>query len=237
MRRVAVFASGGGTTLQSLLDHAREATPGWKVCLVISDRPRAGALARAEAAGIPAHVIPVSGREPGEVARDTLLMLGRHRADLVLLAGYLRLVPRAVVEAYGGKMLNIHPALLPSFGGQGMYGDRVHRAVLESGARLTGPTVHQVDAEYDRGTPLAQWPVPVLQKDSLETLRDRVQRVERALYPFVVDHVVRAIGEGREPTPLPLAHAAFGAEPGQTDEEIRSIIDKSIAWPTIADGP
>jgi formyltetrahydrofolate-dependent phosphoribosylglycinamide formyltransferase len=237
MRRVAVFASGGGTTLQALMDHVGRTMPPWAVSLVVSDRPEVGALERAAAAGIPAAVVPVSGRAAAEVASETLEVLGRHGTDLVVLAGYLRLVPERVVAAFEGRMLNIHPALLPSFGGKGMYGDRVHRAVLDSGTRLTGPTVHLVNDEYDRGRPLAQWPVPVLPGDSLETLRDRVQQVERALYPLVVDHVVREAADDLGPSPLRLAQTAFGAEPGQSDEEIRSIIHKSIAWPTAPDAP
>ncbi len=204
----AVFASGGGTNLQALLDH-RPPEPSWKVRLVVSDREGAGALDRAGAAGVPTRVILTKARPPRDVAEETLAALREHGVDVVLLAGYLKLVPREVVAAYRGRMLNIHPALLPSFGGIGMYGMNVHRAVLESGARLSGPTVHLVDEEYDRGAILGQWPVPVHPGDTPETLAARVLAVEHRLYPAVADHVCRALAEGRAADPLPFTSDMF----------------------------
>jgi len=120
----------------------------------------------------------------------------------VFLAGYLRLVPEAVVARYSRRMLNVHPALLPAFGGKGMYGIHVHRAVLDSGARITGVTVHLVDEEYDRGDILAQWPVPVHVGDTPEALARRVLGVEHRLYPRVADHLCTALASGRAPAPL-----------------------------------
>jgi len=211
----AVFASGGGTNLQALLDH--DAVEGrWRVGLVVSDRPDAGALERAHAAEVPTRVVPATGRDADDVARQTLDALRAHEVDLVLLAGYLRLVPAEVVRAFRGRMLNIHPALLPAFGGKGMYGVHVHRAVLEAGARLTGPTVHLVDEVYDRGRILAQWPVPVHAGDTPEALARRVLAVEHRLYPRVVDHLARCVAEGRTPEPLSLEGEGFApAPPGQ----------------------
>ncbi len=204
----AVFASGGGSNLQALLDHRPE-EPSWEVRLVVSDREGAGALDRARNAGIATRVILTKGRPPKEVADDTLEALQEHDVDVIFLAGYLKLVPREVVAAFRGRMLNIHPALLPSFGGMGMYGMNVHRAVLESGARLSGPTVHLVDEEYDRGTILGQWPVPVLVGDTPETLAARVLEAEHRIYPRVADHVCRALAEGRKAGPLPFTSNAF----------------------------
>ena len=198
---VAVFASGGGSNLQSLVEHARETGAAWHVALVVANR-EAGVLMRARAAGIPAAVIPTKGRDPDDVAAETLDLLQRHDVRLIFLAGYLRLLPHDVIEAYRNRILNVHPALLPAFGGQGMYGMNVHRAVLESGARVTGPTVHLVDEEYDRGRILAQWPVPVLEGDTPEEWAARVLRAEHRLYPLVADHVARAVAEGRDPEPL-----------------------------------
>jgi phosphoribosylglycinamide formyltransferase 1 len=109
-----------------------------------------------------------------------------HHADLVVLAGYLKLVPGDVVSAFRGRMVNVHPALLPAFGGEGMYGRRVHEAVLASGARVSGPTVHLVGEEYDRGPILAQWPVPVDPNDTVESLAARVLAAEHRLLPAVV---------------------------------------------------
>ena len=125
---------------------------------------------------------------------DALLaLLSAHDVDLVVLAGYLKLVPRAVVARFRGRMLNVHPALLPSFGGEGMYGQRVHQAVLDAGARVSGVTVHFVDDHYDRGPIIAQWPVPVYATDFAETLAHRVLRVEHLLLP----RVVQAVADGR----------------------------------------
>ncbi len=219
--RVAVFASGSGTTLQALLDHTATtattattasaptaATP-WRVRLVVSDRPNIGALDRAIRAGVPTRVIAVTGRSSVDVATDTLAALTEHDIQAICLAGYLRLVPASVVAEYEGCCLNVHPALLPSFGGKGMYGDRVHGAVLASGTRISGPTVHLVDEEYDRGTPLAQWPIPVLNGDTVESLRARVQAAERALYPLVVDRLAAALAVGDRVDPLDLAPEGF----------------------------
>lgn len=207
----AVFASGGGTDLQALLDH--QATQGtdalWRVALVVSDRQEAGALERARVAGVPGLVIPTKGRSPDEVTADTLAALREHDVGVIFLAGYLKLVPSPVVAAYRRRILNIHPALLPSFGGKGMYGMNVHRAVIESGMRLSGPTVHFVDEEYDRGTIVAQWPVPVLPGDTPEALAARVLEVEHLLYPVAADHVCRALLSGTEPAAMKLPGRAF----------------------------
>ena len=184
--RVAVLASGGGSNLQALLDHldvlgdSRRAD----VVLVASDRAAAGALERARARSIPAlHV----GRAAGDGALDRAL--AEHGIELVVLAGYLRMVPPSVTRRFRGRMLNVHPALLPAFGGPGMYGRRVHEAVLARGARVSGATVHFVDEEYDHGAIIAQWPVPVFDEDTPETLAERVLRVEHVLYPRVIDAV------------------------------------------------
>src|SRR5205814_6527047 len=116
-------------------------------------------------------------------------VLEAHGVELVVLAGYLRRVPETVVHRYAGRTINVHPALLPAFGGPGMYGARVHDAVLAAGVTVSGVTAHFVDEEYDRGTIIAQWPVPVLAGDDRETLAARVLRVEHILYPRVVNAV------------------------------------------------
>jgi phosphoribosylglycinamide formyltransferase 1 len=190
--RTAVFASGGGSNLQALLDRfaARDQVD---IALVISDRVDAGALQRAEAAGVSALHIPVKGRADDDVAADTLRALDAHGIGLIVLAGYLRLVPAAVTRRFRGRMLNIHPALLPAFGGKGMYGMRVHEAVIAAGCSVSGATVHLVDERYDEGRILAQWPVPVLQHDTSASLAARVLAVEHRLYPLVVAAIARDI--------------------------------------------
>jgi formyltetrahydrofolate-dependent phosphoribosylglycinamide formyltransferase len=160
------------------------------VVLVASDRSEAGALERARRAGIAQAVLKSSRAPDGCVLTD---LLREHRVDFIALAGFLRLLPKDVIAEYPSRILNVHPALLPSFGGAGMYGDRVHRAVLQSGAGVSGATVHYVDEEYDNGTILAQWPVPVLADDSVQSLAGRVLRVEHVLYPRVID----AVASGR----------------------------------------
>jgi formyltetrahydrofolate-dependent phosphoribosylglycinamide formyltransferase len=190
--RIAVFASGGGTNLQAILDYleSRGDARAGSVVLVASDRANAGALERARRAGIPSAVLKSASAPDG---CDPLALLREHKADFLALAGYLRLLPREVVAEFPSRVLNVHPALLPSFGGPGMYGERVHRAVLLSGARVSGATVHYVDEEYDRGPILAQWPVPVLADDSVSSLAARVLKVEHVLYPRVID----AVASGR----------------------------------------
>jgi folate-dependent phosphoribosylglycinamide formyltransferase PurN len=131
------------------------------------------------------------GSEPERLLRE----LDAHGIDLIVLAGWLRLVPGAVVRGFRDRMINIHPALLPAFGGAGMYGLRVHEAVIAAGARISGATVHLVDDEYDSGRILAQWPVPVLSGDTAAELAARVLEVEHRLLPAVV----AALARGQDP--------------------------------------
>jgi phosphoribosylglycinamide formyltransferase 1 len=216
-RGVAVFASGGGSNLQALLDHCH-ATPDARirVTLVVSDRPDAGALARAAAADVPTRVIPARGRADADVAAETLAVLEAADVEIVALAGYLRLVPVAVVDRFRGRIVNVHPSLLPAFGGPGMYGTRVHRAVLAAGCTVTGATVHHVDEVYDRGRVFAQWPVPVMPGDDAETLAARVLAVEHVLYPAALDRLAAGLdGAAAEiTTAAPASAAAFALTTG-----------------------
>ena len=205
---VAVFASGGGTNFQSLLDH-EDTGEAYRIVAVIADRPDAGVLDRAKAAGRDALVVSVMDRSSETVGVEALRLLRDRGVQVIALAGYLKLIPSAVVTAYPRRILNIHPALLPAFGGKGMYGARVHRAVLAEGAKVTGATVHYVDEEYDTGTIVAQWPVPVLPGDDEEAVAARVLKIEHRLYPAVLDHICRAVTENREPAPFILASVDF----------------------------
>ena len=193
--RVAVLASGGGSNLQALIDRFHGAAAPAHVQLVVASRAGIGALARAERAGIASVVVDPRELGDGHAAR-LLSELEAHRIGLVVLAGYLSLVPVEVVERFRGRMLNIHPALLPAFGGRGMYGMRVHRAVIESGARVSGATVHRVDDRYDEGEIVAQWPVPVLPGDTPETLAARVLAVEHRILPPAVEALALGTGPG-----------------------------------------
>lgn len=209
--RIAVLASGGGSNLQALVDRFnRTDVSGREVVGVIASRAGVGVLDRASRAGLAAAVTPTATDDPvteggGTVADDgaTFLLgtLAEWRTEIVVLAGYMKLVPERVVRAYWGRILNIHPALLPSFGGRGMYGARVHRAVVDAGVRITGATVHFVDEAYDRGPILCQWPVPVFAGDTPAAVAARVLKVEHRLLPAAVEALasgrVRLDREGR----------------------------------------
>ncbi|MCE5273257.1 phosphoribosylglycinamide formyltransferase [bacterium] len=193
--RVAVMASGGGSNLQQLLDRfpLREgSTASAEVCLVVADRPGIGALERAARAAVPTAVAPPREFTSPESFGQRLLELFReHAVELIVLAGYLKMVPANVVAAYSNRMLNIHPALLPAFGGRGMFGRHVHQAVLEAGVKLSGCTVHFVNEQYDRGPIIAQRAVPVYHTDTVETLAARVLVQEHRVLPEAVDLVAR----------------------------------------------
>ena len=184
--RVAVLASGGGSNLQAIVDYLDTLAPraGASVELVASDRVAAGALERARARGI--AMVHLDAARRGDAMAD---LLESYDVDVIALAGYLRFVPAAVTQRWRGRILNVHPSLLPAFGGAGMYGLRVHQAVVDAGVRVTGATVHFVDEEYDRGPIIAQWPVPVLSHDTAETLARRVLVAEHALFPRAVHGV------------------------------------------------
>lgn len=193
--RVAVAVSGRGSNLEALL-RALGPDAAARVVLVLSNRADAGALSSAATHGVPAEVLA----DPANAA-EWLDRLERFGVDLLVLAGYLKLVPAEVIARYRGRIVNIHPALLPGFGGPGMYGRRVHEAVLASGARESGATVHLVDEEYDRGAVLARARVPVLPGDTPDRLAARVLEAEHRLLPAVI---LAAAAAGR-PVPIPPA--------------------------------
>lgn len=182
--RLGVLASGRGSNLQAIIDHfhdlGRESTG--RIVLVASNRVDSPALVRAATASI--DIASFSATDDGS---ELLSLLGKFRVDLVVLAGYIKRVQKSVIDAYAGRILNIHPALLPKFGGEGMYGSRVHEAVIAAGERLSGVTVHIVEDEYDRGPIVAQWIVPVLDGDDPDSLAARVLKVEHIVYPRAVE--------------------------------------------------
>ncbi len=190
--RVAVFASGGGSNFQSLINHVSSGDRAWSVNLLVMNR-EGGALRRARSAGVPVHIIPTKGREMSEIAQDTLRVLDEHAIDIVLLAGYLRFVPSEVTSRFSGRILNIHPALLPEFGGPGMYGMNVHRAVADSESTKIGATIHFVSDLYDEGAILGQWRMSRRPEDSAEEIAAKVLKIEHRLYPAAVDHLCDAL--------------------------------------------
>lgn len=186
--RVAVFASGRGSTFQAIhrVLAATENAPA-RIVLCVSNNPRPGAFEYAESVGIRTLRCSPKMFETDEAYTHELMrILSEHGVELVVLAGYMRQLPAVVVGTYRGRMLNIHPALLPKYGGKGMYGAHVHEAVLAAGETESGPTVHFVDEEYDTGPVVAQERVPVLPEDTPESLAARVLEVEHHLYPRVV---------------------------------------------------
>lgn len=184
--RVAVLASGRGSNLQALIDHvaALGANAASQIVLVGSNRADAHALNRARDANITAESFSAS-----DDGAALLALLEKHRVELIVLAGYLKKVPPRVVSAYRGRIVNVHPGLLPEFGGAGMYGARVHEAVLASGAKFSGVSVHLVDDEFDRGPLVAQWRVPVLDGDTPESLAARVLEAEHIVLPRAVEMI------------------------------------------------
>lgn len=183
--RIAVLASGSGTNAQRLIEHFRS-HPKAEVVLVGCDNPGAGVIQRAWDLGVPMYLFNREGMANGDVQRE----LVRLRIDLVVLAGFLRLVPSEMIRTWGGRIVNIHPALLPKYGGKGMYGDRVHEAVLRAGEKESGITIHLVNERYDEGRVLFQAKCPVLAGDTPATLAARIHALEHEHYPRVIEEMV-----------------------------------------------
>ena len=188
--RIAVFTSHGGSNLQSLIDACAAGRIDGQIVLVISNNRKSYALERARQAGIEAlHLTEKKFDSAEAFAKALVNKLTKYQIDLICLAGYMKFLPPMVLQYVRGRVINIHPALLPRYGGKGMYGLRVHEAVLAAGDTETGVTIHQVDEIYDHGTILAQRKVAVLPDDTPETLQQRVLQVEHQLYPEAVAQI------------------------------------------------
>ncbi len=196
MVRVAVLVSGGGTNLQAIID-AKQAgrIPSAELALVVASNEKAYALTRAENAGIPSAVLrKAKGEAIADYGERLLSLLRDNQIDLVVLAGFLTILPENVIRAYDHRMLNIHPSLIPSFCGDGFYGLRVHEAALQKGVKVTGATVHFVNEITDGGDIIAQKAVEVLPDDTPETLQRRVmEQAEWVLLPQAVEDVARSL--------------------------------------------
>lgn len=192
MLSICVMLSGRGSNFSALLDATAAGAVDGRIALVISDKPEAGGLALARAAGIPAEWLSERHFPSAtEYTTQLLALCEQHGVDFIVLAGYLKKIPELLVQRYRNRLINIHPALLPSFGGPGLYGRRVHEAVLAYGCKVSGATVHLVDADYDTGAPVLQECVPVLEGDTPETLAARVLEVEHRLLPRAVQLFAR----------------------------------------------
>lgn len=191
---VAVFASGGGSNFQALIDKKEEGKLHVHFAVLVGNNSKATAFERAQRHGIPTlHIAPSHFEDEKTYTGKLLSELASRGIDLIVLAGYMKMIPSEVTKRYHNRIVNIHPALLPSFGGVGMYGKRVHQAVLDYGAKVTGITVHFVDAEYDKGPIILQETAPVLDGDDADTLAERVLKVEHANFWRAVE----AIAQGR----------------------------------------
>lgn len=186
MNRIVIFASGNGTNAERIIQYFKGSTE-ITVSALFTDKPLCGA---AQIAGI--NNVPVTSFTTEELANGTVLKeLQKESPDLIVLAGFLKLLPADLIRHYKNRIVNIHPALLPKYGGKGFYGRHVHEAVLNSGENKTGITIHFVDEEYDRGEVLLQKTCEVLENDTPETLSGRVRRLEHENYPVVIENLLK----------------------------------------------
>ena len=191
---IAIFASGGGSNAEAILQSIEAGQLNARVSLIVSDRDQAGVLDRARNHNIAGQTLSPPSFPSIEAYLTTLYnVLDQYNINFIALAGYLKKIPPALVDRFYGRMTNIHPSLLPAFGGPGMYGRHIHRAVKEQGVRWTGATVHFVDHTYDTGPIILQKVVPVHHNDTPEAIAARVLRIEHFLYP----EALRLISEGR----------------------------------------
>jgi phosphoribosylglycinamide formyltransferase 1 len=192
--RCAVFASGGGSNFGALLDRKKAGDLHVDFVLFIGNNSTAPAFERARNHAVPAvHLAPSHYASEEDYTDRLSTLLGEYRVELIILAGYMKKIPLQIVKSYRYRIVNIHPGLLPAFGGQGLYGSRVHEAVIACGAKITGVTVHFVDEEYDHGPIILQRAVEVRDADDPHTLAERVLKVEHASYWQAVE----AIAQGR----------------------------------------
>ena len=187
MLKFAVMASGGGTDFQSLIDAVRDGRINAEICCLVASKPDIYAIERAKKAGIPVEVVRKKAFGSMDEFDEAILgTLRRYEADFAVLAGYLSIIGSKTIEAYRNKIINIHPALIPSFCGMGMHGSHVHEAVIEYGVKFSGATVHFVNEEADAGPIILQETVPVLENDTPEELAARVLKTEHKILPEAV---------------------------------------------------
>jgi phosphoribosylglycinamide formyltransferase-1 len=196
--RLAVFASGHGSNLQAIYQSIENGSlQGVQLELVLSNNSSSGALIFAREKHIPGiHLSLVrSGNIERKFETEMLNVLRNKKIDLIALAGYMKKLPASVIDEYAGRIVNVHPALLPDFGGMGMYGLHVHKAVIDSGKKISGASVHFVEGEYDSGKIIVQETCPVLDSDTPETLAERIRKIEHRILPqaigIVADNVTK----------------------------------------------
>ncbi|MDR2883087.1 MAG: phosphoribosylglycinamide formyltransferase [Alistipes sp.] len=183
MTKIAILASGAGSNAEKIMEHFAD-SPIARVVLLVSDNPEAGALGRARRFGVPTAVFYRAEFANGTAPLAALRATG---VDYLVLAGFLRLVPLSIIEAWRDRIVNIHPALLPKYGGKGMYGDNVHRAVIAAGESESGITIHRVDERYDEGAVIAQFRCPVNPGDTPETLATKIHALEHRHFSAIIE--------------------------------------------------
>lgn len=189
MKNIAIFASGSGTNAENIAQYFAN-NELIKVALVLSNHAHAGVHARVNALGVPSFSF---SKEEFAAATPILVKLAEYAVDFIVLAGFMSKIPDALLDAFSNKIVNIHPALLPKFGGKGMYGHHVHEAVLAAGESESGITIHYVNAHYDEGKILFQAACPVLPSDTPDTLAQRVHQLEYAHYPRVIEQLLTTL--------------------------------------------
>jgi phosphoribosylglycinamide formyltransferase 1 len=189
MKKIAVFASGSGSNAEKIFEKFASHPQG-SVALVLTNNASAGVIARAQRYAIP---VKIFDKNTFYNTSDVLQWLQEASIDCVVLAGFLLKVPEAIVQAYAGQMVNIHPALLPAYGGKGMYGLHVHEAVLAAGETVTGITIHLVNERYDEGQMLLQATCMLAPEDTAEDIAVKVQKLEHRYYPTVVEALIEQL--------------------------------------------
>tara|TARA_Y100000996_G_scaffold227178_1_gene178623 strand:+ start:459 stop:1094 length:636 start_codon:yes stop_codon:yes gene_type:complete len=186
-KNIVIFASGTGSNFVSIYNHIDKGSINARIALLISNSPNCGAIKFANSNNISTSIIKKDMLKDSSKYEDFLLEeILKVEADLIVLAGFLKIIPKEVIAKYEKKILNIHPSLLPKFGGKGYYGDKVHKAVIESGEDFTGATVHFVNAKYDEGPIVFQKKVKVNFDDDVNTISKKVLKIEHEILPFTV---------------------------------------------------
>lgn len=189
MKKIAIFASGSGSNAENIANYFKD-NKDVEISLILANNPQAYVIERAKKLNIPCEVVT---KAEFMEADGIIEMMHRYEIDFIVLAGFLLLVPQKLIEAYPSRIVNIHPALLPKHGGKGMYGDRVHKAVVESGDTESGITIHLIDADYDKGTTFFQAKCPVLPTDTPDDVATKVHALEYEHFPHVIEEILEQI--------------------------------------------
>ena len=189
MKKIAIFASGSGSNAENIANYFKD-NKDVEISLILANNPQAYVIERAKKLNIPCEVVT---KAEFMEADGIIEMMHRYEIDFIVLAGFLLLVPQKLIEVYPSRIVNIHPALLPKHGGKGMYGDRVHKAVVESGDTESGITIHLIDADYDKGTTFFQAKCPVLPTDTPDDVATKVHALEYEHFPHVIEEILEQI--------------------------------------------